>query len=401
MSDQDATPRERPRRAGVTWALAMGPLVLLAAILAFLFVTGGGLAELSGPPVEHLSVGKVRIVGPEMVEVNVVNDGPEPLTIAQVQVDAAYWAFEAEPSNILPRFGRSVLKIPYPWVEAETHVISMITGLGTVFTAEIPVAVESPRPSASLFARFGLVGMYVGLVPVLLGVLWYPLMRRMGRKAMDFVLALTVGLLLFLAIGTWLDALEFARELPVFWQGVPLVVLVALLSLGVLQGVSRPRGGGSRESGPLTLAYMIALGIGLHNMGEGLAIGAAYALGEAALGKFLVLGFTLHNITEGVGVAAPLVKKNPGLKHFALLVLLAGGPAVLGMWIGGFAFSPVLATIFLAVGLGAIIQVIWQVGILVTRGRRKAGEAALDLVTGGGVLTGVLFMYFTAFLVKF
>jgi zinc transporter ZupT len=399
MSDQLSAQRLPPARKGLTWVLALGSLVLLAAVLVFLFVTGGGLAELAGPPVEQLSVGNVRIVGPEMVEVSVVNDGPETLTIAQVRVDDAYWAFEADPSNTLPRFGRAVLRIPYPWVEEETHVISMVTGTGVVFEAEIPVAVESPRPSASLFGRFGLVGLYVGLVPVLLGVLWYPLMRKMGRRAMDFVLSLTVGLLLFLAIGTWLDALEFARELPVFWQGVPMVVLVALLSLGILQGVSRPRGGGSSD--PLVLAYMIALGIGLHNMGEGLAIGAAYALGEAALGKFLVLGFTLHNITEGVGVAAPLVKKNPGLKHFALLVLLAGGPAVLGMWIGGFAFSPVLATVFLAVGLGAILQVIWQVGLLVIRERRKPGEAALNLVTGGGVLAGVLFMYFTAFLVKF
>jgi zinc transporter ZupT len=399
MNDQLPAQHLPPARKGVAWVLALGPLVLLAAVLSFLVVTGGGLAELAGPPVEHLSVGNIRLVYPEMVEVGVVNDGTGTLTIAQVRVDDAYWAFEADPSNVLPRFGRAVLRIPYPWVEEETHVISMVTGTGVVFEGEIPVAVESPRPSASLFGRFGLVGLYVGLVPIFLGVLWYPLMRKMGRRAMDFILALTVGLLLFLAIGTWLDALEFARELPVFWQGVPMVVLVALLSFGILQGVSRPRGGGASE--PLVLAYMIALGIGLHNMGEGLAIGAAYALGEAALGKFLVLGFTLHNITEGVGVAAPLVKKNPGLKHFALLVLLAGGPAVLGMWVGGFAFSPVLATVFLAVGLGAILQVIWQVGMLVIRERRKPDEAALNPVTGGGILAGVLIMYLTGFLVKF
>lgn len=384
------------------WALALAPLALLGAVLAYLAVTGGGLEDLAGPPVEQVTVEGVRVVEAGLIELTVVNDGPQPLTIAQVRVDDAYWAFEADPGPTIPRFGRAVVRIPYPWVAGDAHAISLISGIGTVFHAEIPVAVESPKPTASLFGRFGLVGVYVGLVPVLLGVLWYPFMRRMGRRSMDFVLALTVGLLLFLAVGTWLDAVEFAAELAVFWQGVPLVIFVALGSLGLLVAVTRKRGGDTQgETSSLTLSYTIALGIGLHNLGEGLAIGSAYALGEAALGKFLVLGFTLHNITEGVGVAAPLVKKNPGLKHFVILVLLAGAPAVLGMWMGGFAFSPVLATVFLSVGLGAILQVIWAIGRLLVQGRRKAGRPALDWIGLGGVAAGVLVMYATALLVKF
>jgi len=166
---------------------------------------------------------------------------------------------------------------------------------------------------------------------------------------MIFILALTVGLLVYLAIGTWLDANEFALELPAFWQGVPLVIFIALLTLGVLLAVGSVRKG--QETTLLGIAYRIAMGIGLHNLGEGLAIGAAFALGEAALGTFLILGFTLHNITEGVGIVAPVVRKNPGLSHFLLLALIAGGPAILGTWIGGFAFDAVLATIFLAIGV--------------------------------------------------
>jgi zinc transporter, ZIP family len=139
----------------------------------------------------------------------------------------------------------------------------------------------------------------------------------------------------------------------------------------------------------------------LHNLGEGLAIGAAFASGEAALGTFLILGFTLHNITEGVGIAAPIVRNNPGLRHFALLLLVAGGPAILGTWIGGFAFNPVLATIFLAIGVGAILQVVWEVGKLVARDTERLGQPLVNWVNLGGLVAGLAIMYFTAFMVKF
>jgi zinc transporter ZupT len=284
-------------------------------------------------------------------------------------------------------------------VAEETHEVVLITELGATFAGEIAVAVESPEPSAQRFVQFGLVGLYVGVVPVLLGMLWFPFMRRLSAQALNFILALTVGLLVFLAIGTWLDAQEFAGELPVFWQGTPLIIFIALISLGALLALGSLRR--SQESSPLGIAYRIALGIGLHNLGEGLAIGAAFALGEAALGTFLIFGFTLHNITEGVGIAAPIVRQNPGLRHFAQLILLAGGPAILGTWIGGFAFDPVLATIFLAVGVGAILQVVWEVGRLVARDSRALGLPLVNWVNLGGFAVGILIMYLTAFLVKF
>jgi zinc transporter ZupT len=316
-----------------------------------------------------------------------------------VLVDDAYWEYSADPSNTIPRLGRATFTIPYPWVEEEVHVVRLITSLGTTFDGEIAAAVETPQPSQDLFWRFALIGFYVGVVPVALGLLWYPVMRRMGRQAMNFVLALTIGLLAYLAIGTYLDALEFAAELPAFWQGVPMVLLIALVTLGVLLVVgARDR---SVTRSPLQIAYLIALGIGLHNLGEGLAIGAAYALGEAALGTFLVLGFTLHNITEGVGIAAPVVRDRPAFRHFVYLALLAGAPAILGTWIGGFAFNPLWATIFLAIGIGAILQVIWEVSRLMLRDSERFQQPLFNWVNLTGVVAGVALMYFTAFLVKF
>jgi zinc transporter, ZIP family len=382
-----------------TWLLALIPLILLGLMLTYLVVTGGGLTELSGPPVEQIAIERITLPEPGIIRVEVINDGPGEITIPQILIDDAYFGFTAEPSNTLPRLGRATFTIPYPWVAEETHHVVLLSSLGLAFEGEIAVAVETPAPSANLFLQFGLVGLYVGVVPILLGVLWYPFMRRLGGQAMNFILALTIGLLVYLAIGTWLDANEFAQELPAFWQGVPLVIFIALISLGILLALGNLRKG--QESTPLSISYRIALGIGLHNLGEGLAIGAAFALGEAALGTFLILGFTLHNITEGVGITAPVVRQNPGLKHFALLILLAGGPAILGTWVGGFAFNPVLATIFLAIGVGAILQVVWEVGKLVARESRKLNQPVVNWVNLGGVVVGLALMYFTAFLVKF
>lgn len=404
MATQKTTPQtpassEPSRLSGAAWGLALVPLVLLGIVLTYLVITGGGLTELAGPPVEQVSIQRVTLPEPGIIQLEVVNDGPQEVTIPQVQVDDAYYMFDAEPSTTIPRLGRATFTIYYPWVEEEAHAILLLSSLGTAFEGEVAVAVETPQLSANLFLQFGLVGLYVGIVPIFLGMLWYPFMRRLSKSAMQFILALTVGLLIYLAVGTWLDANEFAAELPAFWQGVPMVIFIALITLGGLLVIGSVRRG--QDSTPLGIAYRIALGIGLHNLGEGLAIGAAFASGEAALGTFLILGFTLHNITEGVGIAAPIVRQNPGLKHFALLLLLAGGPAIVGTWIGGFAFNSVLATIFLAIGVGAILQVVWEVGKLITRDSARGGQPLVNWVSLSGVVVGIALMYFTAFMVKF
>ena len=388
---------------GATWILALLPLILLGLILTSVVVTGGGLRELSGPPVEQAKIERILLPQPGAIDVEVVNDGPQDITIAQVQVDDAYWTFTAEPGNTIPRLGRATFHIPYPWVKDETHVVRLVTGLGATIDGEIPVAVESPQMTPALFLRFGLVGLYVGIVPIALGMLWYPFMRRLSRRAMNFILALTIGLLLYLTVGTWLDATEFAAELPVFWQGIPLVAFVALITLGALIALTNRRKAhrAEGEEDTLGVSYRIALGIGLHNLGEGLAIGAAFVSGQAALGTALIFGFTLHNITEGVGIAAPIVRKNPGLKHFILLCALAGTPAIIGTLIGSYAFDPVLAAIFLGIGVGAILQVVWEVGKLIAKDSRKVAEPVVNWVTLGGVVAGIAIMYITAFLVKF
>jgi zinc transporter ZupT len=390
------------RRAGFTppsLLLALVPLLLLAGVLAWIVRTDGGLGDRALPPIETLSVQRVVLPAPGQIEVAVVNDGPDPITIAQVAVDDAFWQFSIEPAGPLARLQAATVRIPYPWVRDETHAIMLVSSTGVVFDAEIPVAVESPRADRQSVLRFALVGLYVGVVPVALGLLWYPFLRRLGRNGMAFVLALTVGLLAFLVVDMWEEARETAAAAVGALDAPVLVPLLALLTMGLLVVVGRALRQRRQASGSLGLAYEIALGIGLHNLGEGLAIGAAFALGEVALGVFLILGFTLHNVTEGIGIAVPLVKERPSLLHFAALAALAGGPAIVGTWIGAFVYSPFWATVFLAIGIGAILQVIVEVGRLILRDQRKAGEPALTWATFGGVAAGIAVMYLTALLV--
>ena len=385
------------RHAG-RWLLALLPLALLVLLVAgFLRLDPLRFFQGAFPPLEQLSVQRVLFPEPGTIRLEVINGGPDPVTIAQVTVDNAYWNYDITPGNTLGRLETATIDIPYQWVAGEPLPINLVTTTGLTFPAVTEVAVQSATFDGRTLLAYALLGIYVGIIPVALGMLWYPFMRRVDRKWMNAILALTIGLLLFLFVDTVLEALEVAGDVPGVFQGVPVVIFGALLSLGVLLAVGRRSG----PQTPTRVATLIALGIGLHNLGEGLAIGAAFATGAAALGSFLVVGFTLHNITEGVGIVAPLTRRErPPLRTFLLLALLAGGPAIAGTWIGGLAFSPFLAAFFLSLGAGAILQVIWEVGRLLAREAQRDGRPAFTWLNFGGVAAGVLVMYLTAFLVK-
>jgi zinc transporter ZupT len=389
------------RNGVLTWVAALVPLLLLALMLAvFVFTNPLALFTADLPPVEDLSIQRVTVTE-NGFQFDVVNASPEPVTVAQIMVDNAFWSFDIEPSATIPRLGEATVTMQYPWVEGEPHAINLVTSTGTTFASDVAIATESPQPGALQFLAYGLLGIYIGVVPVVLGMAWFPAMRRLGRRGLGVVLALTIGLLVFLLIDTLLEAFEISAQLPEVYQGVPLTLFAALLTWLAIAAVSAR---GAKQADPtkrnLFVATLIALSIGLHNLGEGLAVGAAFALGEAALGSFLVIGFTLHNITEGVGIAAPLTRERPALRHFVLLALLAGLPASLGAWIGGFTYSPLLAVIFLGIGVGAILQVIVEVGRLLVRDAEKLGESAINWANIGGLAAGIAVMYLTALLVQ-
>jgi zinc transporter ZupT len=380
------------------WALGLLPIVFLAVlILVFLRYDPTAPFRAAFPPVEELTIERVTFPDEGTLRIHVVNGGPQAVTIAQVMVDEAYWQYRIDGDNTLPRLRRTTLEVDYEWVEGEPHIVKILTSTGLTFQYEVAVATESPRPNAQYLTTFALLGIYAGLIPVLLGLLWYPFLKRIDRKWLHFYLSLTIGLLVFLVVDAFEHTLEAAAAVPSGFQGVGLItlgVVGAIVGLRAISGLGR--GGEGNPPPGITVAYLIALGIGLHNLGEGLAIGAAYSLGEIALGSFLVIGFALHNTTEGLAIVAPMAEEKPALWHFGVMGIIAGMPTVIGAWVGGFAYAPAAATFFLALGAGAIIQVIIEVGKLVQRTWPRGLFTPLNAV---GLILGVLIMYGTALMV--
>jgi hypothetical protein len=244
------------------------PLFVLGVAAAWLFMGEALRVFDSGvPPIEKLTFER-RVLDENGIHLKVRAGGSEPMTIAQVQVDEAYWKFTQEPQGNIERVASAWLHIPYPWVFGEAHKVKVVTKTGTTFEHEIAVAIATPKPHINQLRPQALVG-----------------------------------------------------------------------------------------------------------------------------------AFALHNITEGIGIAAPILKVRPSLVAFVGLALLAGAPAIVGMWVGSLAVTPQWAGLALAIGAGAILQVIVEVSAYVLRG--QAGTAqALSPGIFAGLALGLALMYGTAMLVK-
>jgi zinc transporter ZupT len=381
-----------------TAVLLVLPLIVLGGVIGLFLSTGGGLDLTAPAPVEDLTIERTRLV-PGSIEVVVRNAGPQDVTIAQVVVNEAVWAFDVSPSRTIPRLSEARVHIPYEWVQGEAYGVTLFTTNAILFNAEIPVAFTTPQPDARTFWSFTLIGLYVGVIPVYLGLFWFPALRQLGRRWMVFLLAITAGLLVFLGLDTLAEALEQANSVPAPLQGIGLVGIGGVATFFLLDAISRRQAasGKSEAEQRLSLAYMIATGIGLHNLGEGLAIGAAYNVGEIALGAFLVVGFIIQNITEGLGIIAPVLRDRPGMRSLALMGLVGGGPAILGSWIGGFSPNATLAVLFLAVGTGAVFEVVYEIAKLI---QKDTSRQAMPFTVFSGVVAGMLLLWVTGLLIK-
>ena len=390
-------------RAGRNWRLwAFVPLILLTAVVA-LFTAGGssitGLLGKNPPPLDEFDIRRVEF-HPGQIRIRVTNPQRDDLTIASVTVDDAIVPFELDGPRTLGRLRSSEIVVPYDWVSGEPIAVGVTSSTGIETTQEIAAATETPEASARSIFGYALIGFLVGVVPVALGLLWLPSLRRAAPEWLAAFMALTAGLLSFLAVEALSESLALQARLPSGLGGAGLVLLGVAFSYLFLTAVSARLG--RRESDAagasgLALATLVAIGIGLHNMGEGLAIGSSFALGELALGSFFVVGFMIHNVTEGLGIAAPLSEgRSVPLKRLVLLVAVAGGPAILGAWLGGFLTSDLLGVVFFAAAAGAAFEVVVEVARYVSR-KAPGGLSSPHVL--GGFLAGVAIMYVTGLLV--
>jgi ZIP family zinc transporter len=380
---------------------ALVPVVLLAAVVGVFVTSGGSLVDLIGrnpPSLDEFDVRRVQFK-PGEIKIRVTNPQRDDLTIASVTVDNAIVPFSVDGDRTLSRLRSATIVVPYEWVEDEPISVGVTSSTGIETTEEIAAAVETPGASVKGFLGYGLIGFLVGIVPIALGLLWLPSLRSADRRWLAAFMALTAGLLTFLGIEALGEAFERQTELPEPVAGAGLVLLgvaISYLTMTFL-GTRLGRGEQGAAVGAAALALLVAVGIGVHNFGEGLAIGTSFAFGELTLGTFLIVGFMIHNVTEGLGIAAPAAESGArvGVRRLAALALIAGAPAILGAWLGGFASSDFLAVVFFAAAAGAALEVVVEVGRYVAR--RVEGGLRSGWVIGG-FLAGIVAMYLTGLL---
>ena len=400
------------------WLTGLIPVVVLAvAIGLFVALDAPGLNRI-GLPQEELAVERT-VLSAGQIELHLRNDGADPVQVKQAIVNDAFASFSASKEEI-GRLGGADVKILYPWIEGENYEVTLLTSTGATIGHDIESAVETPAADLGFYGLMALIGLYVGVIPVAIGMLWLPWLRSVDARWIRFLLAFTVGLLAFLAIEALLEGTELAGDSPEVLGGAALVWLGAVGAYVGLAGVDawlrgrveragsgeaagKAGAGGSTQSATTTrrlgerAAFLVALGIGLHNLGEGLAIGSAYAIGSLALGAALVVGFALHNTTEGLAIVAPVARSGAArMRTLVLLGLIAGAPAVLGAWIGASAFHPSVAAVMFGIGAGAIAQVIVQIAPAI----RTDDGRLLNPTATGGLLVGLVVMYVTGLMVS-
>jgi zinc transporter, ZIP family len=406
-------------------AFAIIPFVVLTAMILFLFSPVGQSSLNSGVPVPEVTIEKIEFQEGKIVAF-IRNTGPVDITIAQADINDRIHLAAIEPSRSLPRLTEAQVIIPFPWNPAEPYEVGITTSDGVRFSKTVEAAAQVLTPNVEQFLLFAVIGAFVGIIPIMIGLLWYPFIRRLNTNKYNFFLSLTAGLLVFLGIDAVLESNEIISEnVAAIFNGQVLIVMVVIVSFLVLlytsetltqraakKSVSANYSTSSLSSSasttsqqqelikPLAISLMIAIGIGLHNFGEGLAISAAVLLGKAALSTFLIVGFTLHNTTEGLAIVAPIAKSGQVMiRKLIVMGFIAGAPTIAGAWIGGFLYSPLAAIIFLSVGAGAIFQVVYSIASWISHTSSQNRKTLINTSTIAGFAIGMLIMYTTGLLI--
>ncbi len=378
-------------------ASAIIPIIILAGMIAYIFGPGANLLDF-GTPLPEITIEKIDFLDSKIIA-TVRNTGPIDIDIVQADINDRIQPAAIEPDKHLTRFEVAKVIIPFEWNVAEPYEIGLTVDDGTRFVKSVTAAAPAPEQNLELASYFAIIGTYVGIIPVMIGLLWFPFISKMSPSKYKFFLALTAGLLLFLGIDAIEESLEISTvNLAEAFNGPLLVATIVVISfLGLYYSSEKLVGRKTTKMAkPVAIGLMISIGIGLHNLGEGLAIGAAIGLGEIALSRFLIMGFTIHNTTEGLAIAAPMARTKPMIGKLVAMGMIAGAPAIFGAWIGGFVYSPFAAVVFLSIGAGAIFQVV--ISILKWM-RENEEQIFFTAPVIAGIAVGMLVMYLTSIFV--
>ncbi|MDR4493816.1 MAG: ZIP family metal transporter [Nitrospirales bacterium] len=236
-------------------------------------------------------------------------------------------------------------------------------------------------------------GVIAGVFPIYLGiVLALVIAKSLDRNLEGYLTGIATGVLVYLFFDLMHEAVEQTGAKDFLsWVAFLGSLMVGYIGLVLIE--QRQQGRNRTEPSKLFLPYMIALGMGLHNLGEGLAIGAAYMQGAWVLGGLLIMGFALHNGTEGFAIIGSSGKSKPGLKDIIYMGLLAGLPTCLGTVISGFAVSPYFTIMFFALAAGSLLYVILSLTTIFYTASRR-------VQCSWGIFTGISLMFVTAMILQ-
>lgn len=415
--------------------IALIPLIVLSGMLVFLLGPGMSILNI-GIPLPEITIEKIEFQNDKIVAF-IRNTGPEGVVIAQADINDRMIPAAIEPSKTLSRLAEAKVIVPFSWIAGVPYEVGVTSSDGTRFSKSVEAAALAPTPNVQQASYFAIIGIYVGIIPVLIGLLWFPFIKRLGMNKYKFFLSLTAGLLVFLGIDALVESNEIVGEnIAGAFNGQVLIAMITIITFLVLLYASeklierakmKSNANTSKSNlvtyssssssstikdlqkqqqqqqlaKPFAIAMMIAIGIGLHNFGEGLAIGAAVLLGEVALSTFLIIGFTLHNTTEGLAIVAPMAKSGTKvtIRKLITMGLIAGVPTIVGAWIGGFLYSPIAAIIFLSIGAGAIFQVVFSITSWMSSNTSEPRKAILSTPMIAGFTVGMAIMYVTSLLI--